>query len=305
MKRESVPQWLWHYTKIESGLNILSEKKLRFNNIGKTNDPRESRPWEIPTLRLLVQNDLEKDVNEANDVIRNDIPKVIRDEWKVACFTLDQISHTEQPSDLERMYSAFLNPGYARPRMWAQYAENHKGVCLSFDKEKLEDDLRHRFDDQYRSGEINYDREIFMGQSFSFPIGFAENILTDIKKYGPKDAAQKYVNDNYKSLFLVKNPDWASETEFRCLIHSVNNQVETVSIEKSVEEVIVGMDFPKIFEPSLIAFCKELKIPARRIKWFNGLTTPKELFETLYEPPKGVEIPRSQVAAERNTDHEH
>ena len=27
--------------------------------------------------------------------------------------------------------------GYARPRMWEQYGDNHRGVCLVFDKAEL------------------------------------------------------------------------------------------------------------------------------------------------------------------------
>ena len=48
--------------------------------------------------------------------------------------------------------------GYYRPRMWAQYAEQHQGVCLVFDKEKLlkcfEKSLSAKGDLYY--GEVDY-----------------------------------------------------------------------------------------------------------------------------------------------------
>ena len=126
---------------MESGLNILFEKRMRLHKVGKTNDPRESRPWELPTLQTFGnQNnpDNEKIIKEANDMIRNNIPKVMRDEWKVACFTLNAKNYEGQQDTIKVLYDAYINPGYARPRMWAQYAENHKGICLMLDKNLFE-----------------------------------------------------------------------------------------------------------------------------------------------------------------------
>ena len=134
-------QPIYHYTKIESGLNILFEKKICLNDIGKTNDPRESRPWELPPLQSFGnQNNpnKEKIIEEANEMIRNDIPKVMRDEWKVVCFTLDAENYDPLWNDSKALYDALINPGYARPRMWAQYAEDHKGMCLLLDKNLFE-----------------------------------------------------------------------------------------------------------------------------------------------------------------------
>ena len=39
-----------------------------------------------------------------------------------------------------------LSKGWARSRMWAQYADNHKGVCLIFDKLCLEKEFKGSFE---------------------------------------------------------------------------------------------------------------------------------------------------------------
>ena len=50
--------------------------------------------------------------------------------------------------------------GYARPRMWAQYAENHHGVCIVLDRAGLDQAIRQRYPEQgaswMRSGKVQY-----------------------------------------------------------------------------------------------------------------------------------------------------
>lgn len=280
MEQEITSQRICHYTKVESGLNILFEKRLRLNSLSKTNDPRESRPLEFLTFQdFQQQNNL--DVDKANNVICNDIPKIIMEEWKVLCFTLDATTQYEKTNEtFRRMYAVFLDPGYARPRMWAQYADNHKGFCLVFDREKLDEKIKQKFKGKCFPGTVGYDGETFVSLSLFPPP--ATNLIADIKNLGRVEAARKYVVDHYVSLFLRKNPDWEDETKYRWLIYSTKQKVEDISIEGVIQAVLVGVDFPKIYEPSLIPLCRDLGIPAKRILWKNGI--PKTEFETLYEP---------------------
>ena len=280
MEQEITSQRIFHYTKMESGLNILFEKRLRLNSISKTNDPRETRSWNLLPLKDFGQQH-NADVDQANDVIENIIPRVMMKEWKVLCFTLDSSTQNEktEPST-KKLYATFLDPGYTRPRMWAQYADNHKGVCLLFDKSKLDEKVQQEFEGQCFPGEVGYDGEAFVDHSIFPPI--SPNLLNDIKNLGPKEAARKYVFDHYPSLFLRKNPDWATETEYRWLIHSTIKEIEDIPIEGTIKAVLVSLEFSKIYEAALIPLCKELGIPAKRILWHNGM--PKSEFETIYEP---------------------
>jgi hypothetical protein len=280
MQKELAHQRMCHYTRMESALNILSEKKLRLNKISKTNDPRESRPLEFLTFQDFGQQK-NPDVDKVNAVIRNDIPRVIMEEWKVSCFTLDSLIQNDTTEEsLIRMHAAFLAPGYARPRMWAQYADNHKGICLLFDKNTIDTKMQQTFADRCFSGQVAYDGEIFVSLSLFPPPATA--LITDLKNLRAVDAARKYVFDHHVALFLRKNPDWAHETEYRWLIHSTVQEVEGISIDGAIQAVLLGVDFPKIYEPSIIPLCKELRIPAKRILWHNGI--PKTEFETIYEP---------------------
>lgn len=280
MEPEQLPQRICHYTRMESGLNILFEKKLRLNKISKTNDPRESRPLEFLTFQDFEQQQ-NLEVDKANAIISNEIPKVIMEEWKVLCLTLDApIQNDRVDESLSRMHSVFLAPGYARPRMWAQYADNHKGVCLLFDKKILDARVEQKFAGKCFSGQVGYDSETFVSLSLFPPP--ATSLISDMQNLSTIDAARKYVFDHRASLFLRKNPDWANETEYRWLIHSTVQDIEDISIDGVIRAVLVGMDFPKIYEPSIIPLCKALGIVAKRIVWRNGI--PKTEFETIYEP---------------------
>ena len=283
MDQTRTQQPIYHYTKAKSGLNILFEKKLRLNKIGKTNDPRESQLWILPTFLEQPNNlDVADVIKEANDVIHNDIPRVIEDEWKVACFTLEGSSQNEQTNKVfKRMFAAFLDPGYSHPRMWAQYGESHKGVCLQFDQHELHNKLKKSFGERCFPGPVNYDGSTVGSYSINPPA--TSNIINDIKNLGSKDTARKYVTDNYQAFFLKKNPDWAGEAEYRWLVHSPNSEFEEVSIEGAIIGIIVGMDFSRIYDPSLKTFCRELGIWAKRMKWHNGLPEPIENFEIIFE----------------------
>ncbi len=284
MEQKTTPQLICHYTKLESGLNILFEKKLRLNKISKTNDPRESRPLEFLTFQDYAQLD-NPEVKMANELILNELPKTIMEEWKVLCFTLDASKQSEYTDErISKLYAAFIDPGYARPRMWAQYADNHKGVCLLFDKDEIGKKIQQKFNGKCFPGKVGYDGETFVSLSLFLPPATSTSLINDIKNLGAKEAARKYVFEHSAALFLRKNPDWEHETEYRWLIHSTINEVEDVSIEGAVKAVLVGMDFQKIYVPSLIPLCKDLGIPAKRILWKNGI--PKTEFETIYEPER-------------------
>jgi hypothetical protein len=43
-----LPRNIYHYTRLDTGLEkILSSNKIRLGLLGNTNDPRETKPWEL------------------------------------------------------------------------------------------------------------------------------------------------------------------------------------------------------------------------------------------------------------------
>lgn len=69
---------------------------------------------------------LDRDVQEQ--VVRL-AGEMLNETWSLACMTMDNPSATGPVSTWDR--------GWARSRMWAQYGESHRGVCLVFDRESM------------------------------------------------------------------------------------------------------------------------------------------------------------------------
>src|SRR4051794_29020534 len=118
---------LFHYTKRETALeHILPTGRLRFGTLPRTNDPREAVPT-LFTVAGFVGDDDELTKRDPFDLIA-EAGALLRDSVHLLCLTEDK------PSDVT--YSRYGN-GPRRARMWAQYADNHKGVCLCFDGDRL------------------------------------------------------------------------------------------------------------------------------------------------------------------------
>ena len=189
-------------------------------------------------------------------------------EWKVLCVSKN---HTDikSPEDLFDD-NPFLSGG-CRPRMWAHYAENHKGVCLKFNGDKLDEQIKKILSDKECKifcGDVEYDDKGVIEKS-SPPIS-----LDNIGKLNNTEFAgrvREYFFENYKAVFLQKSKDWESEYEFRWLIHSEKNSAEYISIIDVLEEVILGADFPQAYDPIVFKLQKELGVKISKIRWWNGV----------------------------------
>jgi hypothetical protein len=282
-----IPEEVFHYTKKDIGLEkILFEKKMKFGQLGFTNDPRETKER---LFGFLSSRDYKDNQKNIADWIRREAIRIIQQEWKVACFSshhpklkpprvsiLDK-HEVLNPNDGSSLYAnPFMAGGY-RPRMWAQYAENHRGICLKFNGKKLNDRIQQELGQKYKIfyGEVDYSNE---GLLERFHVELSEFLETD----SPSQLLREYMIDNYEQLFFRKAKDRETEYEFRWVIYGENNSAEFVSVDGIVEEVLVGIDFPKAYEPSLIAVCKELDIPAGRMVWINGI--PYLEPEIIYRP---------------------
>lgn len=91
---------VYHFIKLEHGLDSLRDKRLKISLIDKLNDP-----FELLALKLLGEYD--KELDELMAKLKN----FISQKYGILCFSLDWNS----------------------PLLWAHYAGNHKGICLGFE----------------------------------------------------------------------------------------------------------------------------------------------------------------------------
>lgn len=250
--------YLYHYTSAEVLLrHILPEKKLRFSPLRYMNDPRESKDW---SFTLVCPSEIPE--NEQFIDIRKQATMIAKSSYKILCFTQDDLHIINDPIDYN-----FLR-GYGHPRMWAQYAKNHTGACIIFDKERLNysisQDLTRK--GKLYSGPVIYNNFCEKDEIHAFELNFDE-----IRKKSLNSAIDKHIEQHHQRLYFSKASDWSGEIEYRWLFRGVDSSYEYVSIESSIKAVILGEDFELMkHERDLVDLCRPLNIDISRILWRNG-----------------------------------
>lgn len=151
-----------------------------------------------------------------------------------------------------------LRPGYAHPRMWAQYADNHGGVCLAFDSAELDACVRDASGDrQVFSGSVEYhDTHHGPPTGAVDPYGIA--YLEDVMRGGLAAIME---------LFFRKHIDWRDEWECRWVVRSTDDTPLFVPMMRALRGVLIGHDCsPPVLE-HIVSVCSRHAIPVHRIYW--------------------------------------
>jgi hypothetical protein len=268
--------YLHHYTKLDTALNcILNSKTLRLNICENVNDPKESNvmislhsPSDFPepesgkTLEMFVQ---------ANRYFKKGV--------KILCFSQDD------PRFIGTNQNHFAF-GYVKPRMWATYGDNHKGVCLVFDKEKLANQIRSELSEKgtLYEGAISYDypletpygKVVYSAtQSEALSISLPD-MLSDFEL-----TMKRQIESYYHTYFFCKHEDWKTENEYRWILQSESIEPEIFSFGDSLLGIVVGRSFPEKEEDfaSLLTVAGVLKVPIVQVDWSWMNVSIKELFQ--------------------------
>ncbi|MDQ0242004.1 DUF2971 domain-containing protein [Arthrobacter bambusae] len=223
--------YLYHYTSADTLAKILESKALRMGPYSETNDPRETSEWS-PRITLDSEDDVDGRPEEIARLwlqIRD-----IRKGVKLGCFTLD--AETEQTG-----WEFPFDRGWARARMWHQYANDHAGACLVFDRAERERSLQtlsvtNAF--AWHHGKVVYEDTAF--GEFGSRLSFSS---TELRAGNSEERLAQIVKEHRSDLFFKKNRDWQSENEYR---HSAisNSESEFVPITSSLVGIVLGADFP-------------------------------------------------------------
>ena len=220
--------YIYHYTSAETALlYILPQKRLLFSSLANTNDPRENR-WHITAC----VDDAE--IGEADSISSrmHDIADGILKNTYIMCFSQDNKVSQEPPY--------FMEKGFRKFRMWAQYANNHKGVCLAFRKELLLE----KFNSTYMgmphfSGDIDY--LSFLGTQMRNYEAFTL-MSSELSKQDEIIVADR-IDKYHRAYYFCKHLDWKEENEFRFVIRTDSEKKQYLDIDGALEEIILGEGF--------------------------------------------------------------
>ena len=170
------------------------------NAWSKMNDPREAKDWKSTgTLKAAggyTQADMDKRLND-----------VLRRSARLLALTADR-----EPSPGAEPASLF-HRGWGRAPLWAHYADDHRGVCLVLDPAAVNealDGLPPKADRLRFWGGIEY-----LDKPIRIPL-----TATVTDQASLDQAIKNYITSKgqYGGLYMIKNTDWAYETELRIAV---------------------------------------------------------------------------------------
>lgn len=240
--------FLFHYTTYSAALGILLSQQMRLGPLVNKNDPLEFEDHRDDG-RVIHEN---HSIEESAIIVGDYINAVDEKERSVrfASFAMDMPFYNPPKDSQENCYNN-LSKGWARSRMWAQYADSHKGVCLIFDKENLVKSFKNAFDacDTYCK-EVTYTNNLYPLQE-----SLAQN-------------CKSLLTSEKIDFLFQKCQDFRDEQEFRLLLvdKSLKSPDELVSfsISDSLCGVIPGVRFPK---ENVLSLKKAMKYCNSKIKW--------------------------------------
>lgn len=241
-------EFLFHYTTYSAALGILLSQQMRLGPLVNKNDPLEFEDHRDDGRVIHENHSIEESAIIVEDYI-NAVDEKMRS-VRFASFAMDMPFYNPPKDSQENCYNN-LSKGWARSRMWAQYADSHKGVCLIFDKENLVKSFKNAFDscDTYCK-EVTYTNNLYPLQE-----SLAQNCMSLL------------TSEKIDFLFQ-KCQDFRDEQEFRLLLvdKSLKSPDELVSfsISDSLCGVIPGVRFPK---ENVLSLKKAMKYCNSKIKW--------------------------------------
>lgn len=251
-------RYVYHYTDSDKALqHILKDRTLLLNSFLRTNDPKESKEWKM--IPFTVQP------NPGNDFIESTLHKEVAARLKssayLSCFCSDLPDLTgDHTQDI-------LKRGLARPRMWAQYADKHRGFCLVFDKALLIKKVA----EQLPNSEIIHGRVSYLDRSWinrldphAFRVEYDYLVQVGLEKY-----CQLHMKHYAKELYFDKLGDWRDEHEWRIVVLDSHNAPPLIRFEEALIGVVHGDNTPEEISKAAVSLAPERSIEHTGLKWQN------------------------------------
>jgi len=161
--------------------------------------------------------------------------------------------------------------GCSKLRMWSQYGEDHRGVCLVFSKKLLleEIDMKYNRDtSKVLDGNLNYTTdmwEIFHELSIDLP--------RNIKNKGQVKEVL-YLEAYYRgeNFLFVKHQDYEDENEYQIVMvrKFPINRSYYIDVSRCLTGIILGDRFPEVHRPTIENLGSGYYIAYGKLRWRYG-----------------------------------
>jgi hypothetical protein len=271
---------LFHYTKPDVALDhVLPEGRLRLTAPVGLNDPFESG-----RLETMIGNDAPPPGGRVGHVFP-EASELMRNRCRLTCLTLSG-SYDQGPDG--------FGDGFAKARMWAQYADLHKGVCIALDQERLRSSAEAA---AAANGLRLYEGAIRYGVGSAIGSPGRSPLLPLVVPSSRADDLPRLFEEWFPVLahryYFTKAPDWSTETEYRFLMHGDVKEYEYIDVRSAVKAIFCGPQFPDPRLPDVCAQYPELAEAGRvyKIRWSNSVAIPCPVNGDGTGPPTSWEVP--------------
>ncbi len=204
--RKKDKKYVYHYTTLNTLItHIARSGTIKFTRFSESSDTIEN------TRNIFI-------LNNRRDWLKSNVNEKITRSFHLVCFS--QGDHTNERK---------IRPGYLLSRMWSQYGEEHRGVCLAFDRELFLDKVSQAYGGTYKAGNVDYNLD---DQFDLLPhnIGITTFCYDDI-----------FENEMLLSLlFFSKEKDYRDEREWRVVINNEDSNPIYVKFENSLRGIVFG-----------------------------------------------------------------
>lgn len=249
-------KYLYHYTSLGTAEKfILPDQNLKFSRYQETNDPKERKEWFF-SAGSNEGRDLKKYTPEYLSDLLN---PSLKGNTHALCFSTDACLKGDHITDMP-------NRGFCMARMWAQYGDKHKGVCLVYNQSHLAESIHKQLlDKTYRAQRVKY-RDRLLGEIIVDP---AYTINVDsLEEWGDELYAYSHGQQYVERLYFEKATDWKGEREYRWVVFDFKNDLY-VSTKGSLVGIMFGAEVAKEDVRRIVELTKSYALFYRQLKWRN------------------------------------
>lgn len=252
-------KYLYHYTSAETAIeHIIRKKQLKLGRYVNTNDPRETKNWEF-SLGTNEKRDLSKyDLKEISQRFTH----TLKYRTNLSCFCQDRMLTGDHTRDI-------FDRGFGKSRMWAQYTDNHKGVCIVFDRSIIRKAVEDQFGAKFPvyGGPVIYKDRLITEvnnplRGYTIDVDFLE-------KLGFEEYVKAHVESHHKALFFEKVTDWSNENEFRVVVFGEREEDLYLNIDNAIAGVVFGTDCSEENISKAVSECGKGNVQFEQIVWKN------------------------------------
>ncbi len=267
---------IYHYTKASTAIDfILYKQELQFSLSRKSNDPIESKTSgrSVMSYKLtrIESEQLYNDENELHDFVDD-----MENRFCMICFCKNTMGedfaspsfHTQFKGNEELF-------GFAKPRMWDQYADKYSGVCIAFSKEKILSKKREKI--ELITGDVKY---LTYQELFVKKVGDIQ--MDHLQKVG-KEQYKEELKEQTKESIFCKHKDYTGENEFRigamfdkdnCSFQQIRGEMvfdrtKMLDVTDFIEAIFVSSFTNDKQKEQLLQYAKSLNVEMIEMVWEN------------------------------------